>query len=302
MHKSTIIFCGLAVAFAALTGAVINQLFNDAAPSAPARVEGTAISLGLPDLKAGANGKTYAAKSVLLWDSATQSIRYEQNGFERLPIASITKLMTAMVALDHGITWDATGGIELREYLQGGQLLLHPGEAASMRDLFNASLLGSANNATQAYVRLTGIPTKDFVIEMNRKAVALGLEQTHFVEVTGLDKENVSTAYEVARLAEHAFTHYPDIAHATSQKEYTFTLQGSDRVHTIHNTNKLISELGESFSGSKTGYLYEAAYCLVVQGTGKSLPLIGVILGSPSESDHFFSMRQLMQSFTTADL
>ncbi|HLD08499.1 MAG TPA: hypothetical protein VJB68_00465, partial [Methylophilaceae bacterium] len=148
-----------------------------------------------------------------------------------------------------------------------------------------------------AYTRHTGIPAKEFVLEMNRKAVAIGLEQTHFVEVTGLDKNNIATAYEVARLAEYAFTHYPDIARATSQKEYTFTLRGSDRIHTIHNTNKLISELNDTYSGSKTGYLYEAQYCLVVQGASENSHLIGVILGSPSESDHFFSMRQLLQSF-----
>lgn len=302
MPKSTLLFFCLAAGLAIITGVVVTDLVRDQNSLDTPRVEGTLVQLGLPDLKTKAEGKQYAARSVLLWDQATQSIRYEQNGFERLPIASITKLMTAMVALDHGIDWDKTGGIELREYVLGGQLLLHPGEEATMRDLFVASLLGSANNATLAYVRHTGIPTKDFVIEMNRKAVAIGLEQTHFVEVTGLDQDNVSTAYEVARLAEYAFTNYPEIARATSQKEYTFSLRGSDRVHTIHNTNKLISELGETYSGSKTGYLYEAAYCLVVQGEGASHNLIGVILGSPSESDHFFSMRQLLQSFTSAPL
>lgn len=294
MPKSTLLFSFLAVIFAAITGLVIWQIAASGPVEPPAQVEGALIDLGLAATKPNQHNKKYAARSVLLWDTQSQSIRYEQNGFERLPIASITKLMTAMVAIDRGIPWEKSGTIDPAEYLHGGRLLMQPGEEASLRDLFAASLLGSANNATLAYVRHLNIPPEEFVQEMNRKAVAIGLEQTYFTGITGLEKENISTAYEVARMAEYAFKNYPDIAAITSRADYTFRFRGSDREHTIRNTNKLISEYGQLYAGSKTGYLYEAQYCLVVQGTGKSANLIGVVLGSDSEPDHFNIMQRLL--------
>ncbi|MEX1997552.1 MAG: serine hydrolase [Candidatus Andersenbacteria bacterium] len=294
MHKSTIIFSVIAALLATVTSVVIWRLIDNSHRDLP-QVEGTAIGLGLPEREPGNAHRHYTARSVVVWDTATQRINFEQNAFERLPVASLTKLMTAMVASDYGIAWQAPATIELHEYGIGGQLLLHPGEEATMRDLFNASLLGSANNATLAYVRQLGVDQKEFIRAMNRKAIAIGLEQTYFVDVTGLSKGNISTAYEVARLAEHAFAHYPEIATATQQASYTFTLQGSGRSHTIKNTNKLIAERGEVYSGSKTGYLDEARYCLVVRGAGDTKNRIAVILGSPGEQEHLLDMQQLMR-------
>ncbi len=168
------------------------------------------------------------------------------------------------------------------------------GEKVTMRDLFAASLIGSANNATLAYVRELGIPEEEFVKKMNRKAIMLGLEQTEFSDVTGLDVGNISTAYEVVMLAHTAFTEYPDIAHMTSSKEYSFTVKESDREHTMRNSNKLMAEWGIDVSGGKTGYLYEARYCLVVKGVGKDERLMAVVLGSPSEVEHFADIKKLL--------
>ncbi|MEK7557258.1 MAG: serine hydrolase, partial [Patescibacteria group bacterium] len=221
MAKSTIFFACLAIVFAGTTVAVSWRLIAGKGTPAP-QVEGVNIALGLPTGQAGllseGGGETeglFRAGSALVWNTETDAIQFEQNGFERRPIASITKLVTAMVALDHGIPWEEAATIELEEYVQGGRLLLHPGETVSVRDLFHASLVASANNATLAYVRALKISEEEFVREMNRKAVSLGLEQTEFTDVTGLDVGNISTAYEVARLAEAAFT-YPEIAAASS--------------------------------------------------------------------------------------
>jgi D-alanyl-D-alanine endopeptidase (penicillin-binding protein 7) len=211
-----------------------------------------------------------------------------------MPIASLTKLMAAMVALDHGIPWNNSSTISPDDDVVGGNLTLFRGETVTMRDLFNASLLGSANNATLAYVRSLGMTDEEFVEAMNRKAVVIGLEQTQFVGITGLDKNNVSTAYEVAKMAHYAFTNYPEIAKATSQKEYTFIIQGSNREHTIHNTNKLISEHDKQFTGSKTGFLYEAGYCLVVEEAGAKKNIMAVVLNSPSEEAHFADIDSLV--------
>lgn len=296
MHRSTAILAALCLFLATVTGVSLWKVFTH--PSAlpgGSQVGGSSINVGLPGIGPTENrDRTFTAGSALLYDTVHSSILFEQNAFERKPIASITKLMTAMVALDRGIDWEASATIEPEEYVQGGQLLLHPGETVTMRDLFNASLLGSANNATLAYVRELGIPKDEFVREMNRKAIELGLEQTEFVDVTGLDTDNVSTAYEVARMAQLAFHQYPDITKATSQHEYTFTVAGTGREHTIRNTNKLVSDWGVEVTGSKTGYLYEARYCLVAQGSGEHAQRIAVILDSPSEVEHFADVKKLL--------
>jgi len=293
--KSTIVLAIVCVGLCATLGLVAWQLVKYAQNPGVPLAGGSSFNLGLPDLKPEDDVSLVSAESALLYDINNGGILFEQNGFERRPIASITKLMTAMVALDHGIPWDQTADIQSEEYVQGGRLLLHPGEHVTMRDLFNASLLGSANNATLAYVRQLGMPKEEFVRRMNRKAIELGLEQTEFEDVTGLSPRNVSTAYEVAVIAKTAFSQYPEIAAATSQAEYKMVVGESGREHTIRNTNKLVSEWGDAASGSKTGYLYEAKYCLVMQGAGESADKIAVVLGSPSENSHFSEVKQLLE-------
>lgn len=268
-------------ALAVGTGLTIWQLHRTSPQTQPS-VQAL-IDIGLPDALNPVPDKTIEAEGVMVWDTDAQRILFEQHGFDRHPMASITKIMTAMVAIDNGINWNQEADINLNEYGPGGNLILQPGEEVSMRDLVAASLVGSANNATKAYVRHLGIDTDEFVQRMNRKAIELGLEQTTFTEVTGLKDTNVSTAYEIARMSEIAFNQYPDIAHLTAQSEYTFSILNSNREHTIRNTNKLIADGVIAMTGSKTGYLDEAKYCLAVQGSGDFKNKIVVVLGSPSQ-------------------
>lgn len=292
--RSTWVLACVCLSLAALTGGAAWFAWQYSPKTPRPNVEGANVHLGLPGLGQAQNTSDFSARSVLVLDTNTDTIVFERGGFDRRPIASITKLMTAMVAIDNGILWEQEATILPEEYVTGGQLLLHPGERASMRDLMAASLVGSANNATLAYVRVLDIPAEEFVRQMNRKAISLGLEQTEFSDVTGLNPANVSTAYEVARMAEAAFTQYPIIAELTSSPGYDFTAKGSGREHTIRNTNKLISEWGERLTGSKTGYLYEAEYCLVSRGSGAAENRIAVVLGSPSEFDHFNDITRLL--------
>ncbi|MDP3997474.1 MAG: hypothetical protein U1C49_00580 [Candidatus Andersenbacteria bacterium] len=289
-HRSTIVLAILAVALGAATVLAVRQLIINN----PAQVKGISVAFGVGGIEQKDEPVKISGRNAVLWDMNQEKILFEQNAFERRPIASITKLMTAMVALDHGIDWDKTTTILPEEYLQGGTLMMQPGETATMKDLFNVSLLGSANNTMAAFVRELGVDEEEFIREMNRKAIALDLEQTKFTDVTGLDPDNVSTAYEVAKMAAYAFKNYPEITQATSQQNYTFVLGGSGREHMIKNTNKLISEQNYTFLGSKTGYLYEAAYCLVVRGSGEQADRIAVVLDSPSEQQHFNDIASLI--------
>lgn len=295
MARSTLVLSGVVVLLVLATSYVAWRIITNERTQVAAP-EGLHLGIGLPEAVADVSPES-GAGSVVWWDSEAGVIRSERNGFMVRPLASLTKLMTAMVAIDHGLVWDRPTEILPEEYVIGGRLLLQPGELVTVRDLFHASLVGSANNATLAYVRTLGLAEKEFVREMNRKAIALGLEQTRFVDVTGLDPDNVSTAYEVARLAEVAFRDYPAIAGATSMREYSFTVGGSGRAHVISNTNKLISEQGLSFSGSKTGYLNEAGFCLVVRGMGKAARYIVAVLGAPSEQDAMAEIQQAITDF-----
>lgn len=294
MHKSTGILIGCCLLLLGTTSWIGWKAWHYQPRLSVPQVGGASVDIGLNLSETHTSDRQFDAAGVVLLDTTDNSILFQQGAFDRRPIASISKLMTAMVALDYGMPWDKEADIQLEEYTQGGRLLLFNGEKVTMRDLFNASLVGSANNATLAYVRQLGIPKEEFVRAMNRKAVELGLEQTEFYDVTGLNPNNVSTAYEVAIMAKAAFEKYPEIAAATTQKEYFFKVSSSGREHTIRNTNKLISELGDGSGGSKTGYLYEASYCLVMAGGGELGSRIGVILGSPSEQGNFGDMRRLL--------
>lgn len=284
IHKTTVVLGGVALLFTIGTGVLLWQLHKAAAEPGP-RPDGTPLLLASNDTTDALKptDAQIRAQGAVLWDTQTEQIVFAQNAFDRHPIASLTKLMTAMVALDHGIPWDQPITLEPSEYVAGGNLLLFNGETATMRDLFTASLMGSANNATLAYVRGLGISPEEYVRAMNRKAVELGLEQTTFVEVTGLNPHTISTAYEVAKMASYAFTHYPEIAQATQRPDYQFTVGGSGRQHSIKNTNTLVADGRELVSGSKTGYLDEAKYCLVMAGQGAWQSRIAVTLASDSQ-------------------
>ncbi len=295
MAKSTYILGLIVVGLLAGIGIVTWQLTSASSDFTRPEVGTIAGSFGLPGLSSGEGGTTLRASSVLLYNNSTQTIEFEESGFERVPIASLTKIMTAMVAIDYGIDWDAPASINPDEYVIGGRLRLFAGEDVTMRDLWHASLVGSANNATLAYVRNLGVPEEEFVQAMNRKAIELGLEQTRFVEVTGLDPNNISTAYEVAKFAAVAFTEYPEISKATSLPSYSFTVPANGREHTINNTNRNIRPDHQPYRGSKTGYLYEAGYCLVVQGTGEQEDLVAVILGGLAEEWQFVDIERLLQ-------
>lgn len=298
MAKSTIILSLLVSLLALGTG--VSLWYITAPPILRLEPHLAQLPFGLPIPTTAAFHYDVTSGSAAIWNPDERQLEYEQNAFERRPIASLTKLMTAMVALDKGLMWEQSTTIIPEEYGLGGNLILAPGETVTMRDLFHASLLGSANNATKAYVRqLPGDPT-EFVQAMNRKAIELGLEQTHFEDVTGLKPGNVSTAYEVAIMAQHAFQHYPAIAQATRHGGYAFIIGGSGREHTIQNTNKLIADEGMALGASKTGYLDEAHYCLVIQGHENDHRII-VLLGSPSEEHNLADAKALLQREVSSD-
>jgi D-alanyl-D-alanine carboxypeptidase len=222
---------------------------------------------------------------------------YKKQAEVRQPIASISKLMTALVFLDNNPGWDNVYQISSDDFVEGGRRNLFTGERLSLRDLFLSSLVASDNDATVALFRSTGLSEEAFVAKMNEKAVSLGLSNTEFHEVTGLSDKNISTAADVAVLAQAAFSRQ-EIAEATRMPEYRFTtLDGRSKL--VESTDYLLfddrQDAAWKIIGGKTGYTEQAGYCFVSQVEDNSgRQIISVVLGSAGKNSRFQESRKLI--------
>lgn len=230
--------------------------------------------------------KTLNAKAGVVIMADTGKIIFAENAFEVLPMASLTKIMSAMVALDQKIDLNRIVSISPDDYKVGGNLRIVPGiEKVSVKDLFYASITGSANNAALAIAQNTNLNAEQFIEQMNRKAVELNLESLHYAEASGLSPENIGSAYDIARMAGFAFKNYPLILDAASQKSYLIRTRNTQREHTIKNPNELLETSIGAFLASKTGYLDEALYCLLLAKKTPKGTIIAVTLSNPSKQD-----------------
>jgi len=241
-------------------------------------------------------GVKISAKSGVVRDKNSGEILFSKNAEEKMPIASITKLMSALVFLENNQGWDKEVKIIQSDHRIGGRLYVAPGEVILVKDLFYTSLVGSANNATIALARSTGLSLDEFVLKMNEKAKELEMDNTYFEEPTGLSEENVSTALDVLKLARIAFSK-EEIKAALQTEEYIFNTADKEIEHTIKNTDKLLSSfLNEddyNVLGAKTGYTDEAMYCLVLGVKNEEKNVISVILGANTSENRFQEAKSL---------
>ncbi len=258
--------------------------------SSPPKALAFRPSAYVPELKPGASfdfGKL-SAEAVLVIDVATRDVLLSRNAHEQWPLASITKLMTAMVTLDHRVPMARNARITADDEVGGARLRVASGSTLSVRAIFDAMLVGSANNAANALSRATKLARKDFIAEMNAKAGNLGLRATSFVDPTGIEPENVSTAEDVAALALEAFA-VPDIRRATTTAQVT-VVTAARQVHTVKSTDGLLTDEknGLYVLGGKTGYLDESQWNFVVKmRDARNRPVLVVVLGSDSQNGSF---------------
>lgn len=213
------------------------------------------------------------------------------------PIASITKLITALVFVEHNPGWDAVYRIKAGDKQEGGRIYLFTGEKVKVKDLFYFSLVGSDNTAAMALVRSTGLSDEEFIKKMNEKARALGLKNTHFDDPVGLSDGNVSTAKETAALAAAAFAN-EDISGASLTKAYEFeTLEG--RKKKINNTDGLLDifpQNGIKILGGKTGYIEASGYCFAGKFADHGgNEIISVVLGADSYNARFDQTKEMVE-------
>lgn len=245
-------------------------------------------SLTLTKANDGAAPKISAA-AYAVYDQTTGTMLTTKNGDTKRPVASLTKLVTAMVALDANVSMDKVMTYSRVDVTPYAYLRVSLGDQLTVKDAFYSLLVGSANNAATVLARSTGMSTSQFVDKMNEKVASWGLANTHFTGVSGLNVDNVSTASDMAIIAAHAFHDYPLIKHATLQRAYSFTTRNTKRAHTIKSTDTLLLK-GSSLaiSGAKTGYLDEAQYTYVLRTTNsQGAQVISVVLGSPTSTLRF---------------
>jgi len=233
-----------------------------------------------PEFAAGIKALNLKSTSVLVKTQDGDRVLFAKNGDAVVPIASITKLMTAIVVLD---AWLPPGELiaiskDDKDGLKGTQSRLQVGMKITRDDLLRLALMASENRAAAALARAYPGGASAFVAAMNQKAVELGMRKTRFVDGTGLSSANVSSARDLARLVSAAYRQ-PLIREYTTQIDHTVMLPRGGRIG-FRNSNRLVKNPGWEIGLSKTGYISEAGRCLVMQARIASTPVVIVLLDS----------------------
>ena len=234
------------------------------------------------------------AKSAILMEVNTGKILYEANADEKLPPASITKIMSlllVMEAIDSGkmSVEDVITASEHACSMGGSQIWLEPGEAMTVDDLLKAAVIASANDATVALGEQIAGSEEGFVAMMNARAKELGMTNTNFINATGLDAEgHISSAHDVAIMSAELIKHDLIKNYSTVWMD---SLRGGESE--LVNTNKLV-RFYEGTTGLKTGTTSGAGYCLSATAERNGLELVAVIMSGDTSNDRFNGAKKLL--------
>ena len=235
-----------------------------------------------------------SANAALLMERSTGQILYEQNSRERLPMASVTKMMTLLLgveAVDDGkISLDDLVSVsEYASSMTGSRVFLSVNEQISVSDLFKSIAVASGNDAAVALAEYLGGSEDHFVAIMNRRGEELGLSDTHFSNCNGLPAENhYSSAYDLAVLSRTL------LQHETIRPYLTIWMDSlRDGTFTLANTNKLI-RFYDGATGIKTGSTEEAKFCVAASAMRDDMELIAIILGAPTSKQRFADASALL--------
>ncbi len=243
-------------------------------PALATDVSGTGLSLDARKLK-------LASSNVLVLDAKDGEPIYAKGADEVTPIASVTKLMTAMVVLDAGQSLDERIGVGVGDLdlLKGTHSRLALGSELTRGEMLHVALMASENRAASSLCRHYPAGMEACVAAMNRKAQSLGMTHTHFSDPTGLTSENVSTAGDLALMVKAAAT-YPLIREATTTSSRYVEVQPTGRILGYNNTNSLVRSSQWDILLSKTGFIREAGKCLVMLANIASREVVIVLLDS----------------------
>jgi len=218
-----------------------------------------------------------SSSAVLIIDAGTRKVLYEKNARAVMPIASLTKLMTALVVLEGGqdLKEQLTVTGEDVDRLKFSSSRLHVGTRLTRSAMLHLALMSSENRAASALGRNYPGGTRAFVAAMNAKARALGMQDTHYVEPTGLSSANVSSPADLAKLV--AAVERQDLIRRYST-DRNFSVRQGRRQTAYHNTNRLTANPRWKIRLQKTGYISEAGRCMVLHARVRGRPTIMVFL------------------------
>jgi D-alanyl-D-alanine endopeptidase (penicillin-binding protein 7) len=230
------------------------------------------------------------AAAAIVFDPATGEVLWEANAKDQRSIASITKVMTALVFLADEPDLTQQVAVAAADVRRASVTYLRPAEKVSYKDLLHLMLISSDNGAARVLARTSEGGTKAFVGRMNDMAHHLNLTTTQFADSSGLDSNNLSSAYDVSQLIAFAAGE-PLLASIMGTEEYV--AQAGGRRIPIHSTNKLLSS-GFDVRAGKTGFIRKAGYCLATllqmpQGS----PVAVVVLGAANSTARFWETRHL---------
>lgn len=229
--------------------------------------------------KAGSDPKLRSAIAVI-YDQQTQRSLYSKNSDVQAPIASITKLMTAMVVLDAQLPLDEKVSIDVADIdtLKGTRSRLRIGMKLTRNELLKLALMASENRAASALARTYPGGYGAAIAAMNAKARELNMQDTRFLDSTGLSSDNVSTAHDLVKMVAAA-RDYPLIHQYTTAASYSVD-NWKGRAMRFVNTNPLVKNASWDIGVSKTGFISEAGRCLVMEATIDERQMIIVLLDS----------------------
>ena len=248
---------------------------------------GTSLAVAAEDGSAAAAGLETTAESAVLMDAATGAVLWSKEPDKELPMASVTKIMTLLLANEaleknEIRLQDRVTVTENASEMGGSQVYLEPGEEMSMKEMLISVAVGSANDASVAVAEHIAGSEEAFVEQMNLRAKKLGLKHTRFANCNGLPVENhYTSAHDMAVILREALKH-PVFKEYSSI--YRYDLRGGDFV--LWNTNKLLKWY-QGVDAGKTGWTNEAKYCLASTAEREGLRLITVVLGTPEVRSHF---------------
>jgi D-alanyl-D-alanine endopeptidase (penicillin-binding protein 7) len=239
---------------------------------------------------------------ALVFDERDKEVILARHTDDVVPVASLSKLMTAMVILDAGLNMDEAITIsrEDKDRIRYSHSRLKKGMVFSRRDLLNIALTASENRAASALGRTYPGGSSVFVAAMNNKVHELGLSKTHFVDAAGLGNDNVSTAQEFMLIVQAA-SKYPEIREFTTQTRQRITDLKRRRDIVFGNTNRLLHRSAWPITLSKTGYTGDAGNCLVMKTRINDRPVIMVLLNSWGKLSKYGDSRRIKTWLTKTE-
>lgn len=245
---------------------------------------------------------TITASSAVVVLEKTGAVLWGKNATSTAPLASLTKLVALKVFLDTKpdlekvVTYqyqDEKYNYQYCRPWESARLTVKEGETMTVKDLLYSAAVGSANNAIETLVRVSGIKRADFIKIMNETVKNWGASSTNFIEPTGLSSDNVSSPLDYAIITKEIFLS-PLLKTLTTTARYTFKTINTKKIHTLTNTNQLLRENTYLIVGTKTGYLDEAGHCLMTRIAAPQGNLIIVNFGSQNKAANFSDNKQLI--------